>query len=261
MLLLMQSYCTDSRKLEDTELVNINPVQTCVVRLGESSDVDVVGVSTALMLSCGKDEVSEPSLLGQYHAFKAAYFGSKSNEEHNEGENKEKLLILVESPDVNKIFNNIFPKLKEMSFNDKDALARKITNRYSRLNLIEGGDCNNPSDEEVKAAYERLLCVISMQFDLDFISLNDEKISDVKCALKKIVETSYEHSPEKKVLYRAKDIAGLLEELNTNNSEPGMSIDNHEELIEKLKSQIAANKEIRDYHLISKLANVSGSIH
>lgn len=261
MLLLMQSYCTDSRKLESSEVISINPVQTCVVRLGEFSDVDLIGVSTALVLSGGEEADNEPSMLGQYHAFKAVYLSASKDEEHKEDSVKKRLLIAVESPDVNQIFKNIMPKLKKMSFKDKDALARTITDRYSRIELVETGSCNAPSDEEVKAVYERLLCIMSMQFDIDFINFNDEKVADIKGVFKEIVETGYEDSFEKKLLYSVKDSDSLLEQLNSKHRGPDTFIDSHEKSLHKLELCILSNKEIKDRYLVSQLANTSGSIH
>lgn len=265
MLLLMQSYCTDNRKLESTEIINISPVQTCVVRLGQSSDVDVIGIATALILSGGTDKSNNkdntPSLLGQYHAFKAVYFTASKDEDHKQDGDKRKFLIAVESSDINQILEDIAPKLKKMSLNDKDALARELSDKYSRIDLIEEGSCNAPSDEEVRAVFVRLLCVMSMQFDVDFINLNDEKVADIKGVFKGIVEKGYENSIEKKLLYSAKDSGGLMEGLNSKKGELDAFMESHEKSLHKLESSVLTNKEIQNYYLVSQLANASGSIH
>lgn len=263
MFLCLQTSNTSNHELRSKEKVSFHLLHSCLWRLEGLGNTKLIEANTSALQLCEQYYEEKPTLLNEYDALKQSLMALNVLETGTDI--KEKVLLGVESTEAHELIKGFVKKFKPMSSREKRLAIDALSENHPELEEFEGNHYREGPIEVVKALFERLICVTSMDFDISSIDINSNELINIRDIAKSMLELGYNQCGIRETIYSSENNKELLGVLSTdkNKSEAlaNAFMNSQLEVFPKLELALHANDLIAAYLLMSQADVVDTGVH
>lgn len=261
MFLCIQVNNTDNHELKSKEKVSFHLLHSYLWRLENLNEINLIEANTGAVQVCKNEFEKKPTLLNQYDALKESLLELEVFDKS--ASIKEELLIGIEDTETHELIKGFVRKFKNVSLKEKRKAVALFSINHPQLDQYENGNHRDGPPELVRVLFERLVCVVSMDFNISSIELNNKEMVEVKSIIKKMVDLGYSNSGVNELMHTSVDNKDFLQAISEKQGEKIASaiMDSQVQILPELESALIDNQLIKACFLMSQADFVAAGVH